>query len=395
MFLNATMKDGKLHKNSYQRFWNENQDRKWRATIKGPYFANKVPSENDKILPASAVIGAASAFGLASLLPLNVPANKPLMYCGNTDLIQSQICIENGFIYKCKNGTFEVKCSRNSQNLVNSTNFDNFKNVDNSTMTVNVNIERSKENSTNNNLLTCERKVMTCDEEKEKDEGIYCKSKTLYSAQEIFCNSTSVLKSSKSNKTIEVLNCYKGKLPENEASFIPTTTTSTEAPFTTTTEKSLSIGAQMHIFMLKLLGKYEVLEKNKIPEKIESTTEIPKVEPQWIPKALEILPPTTTTTTPEPPFEWKLKMPAWMRGGSTFDDYIYEDPPPGSLGVHYEVQKMQKQFGFTTAKPLYPMIVKVYLTTTTQKNLITTIESSTKITTEDYSNSNEFYDFDT
>ncbi|KAG5669893.1 hypothetical protein PVAND_000184 [Polypedilum vanderplanki] len=395
LFYSAGMKDGKYYSNDYHRFWNENQDRKWRATTKGPYFANKVPSENEKILPASAVIGAAAAFGLASLLPLNVPANKPLMYCGNTDLMQSQIRIENGFIYKCKNDTFEVKCSRNSQNLFNSTNFDSVKN---STITFNENLnvtdnENVEEND--NNSLSCERKVITCDEEKQNDEGIYCKNRTLYSAQEIYCNSTSILKSSKSNKTIEVLNCYKGNLPENQASFIPTTTTSTEASITTTTEKSLSIGAQMHIFMLKLLGEYEVLEKNKNPEKIESTTEIPKVEPQWIPKALEILPEittesTTTTTTPEPPFEWKMKIPAWIRGGGS--DYIYEDPGPGVLSLHYEIEKMQRQFRLTTTHSPWGL-VKVYLTTTTEKNLITTTESSTT-TIEEYSNSDEFYDFD-
>lgn len=40
----------------YDKRWNKNFDRKWRATTRAPYFQNKVPGEG-KILPANAVIG--------------------------------------------------------------------------------------------------------------------------------------------------------------------------------------------------------------------------------------------------------------------------------------------------------------------------------------------------
>ena len=43
------------------RRWDESDDRRWRATTQGPYFENKVPGE-DKILPASAVIGEFKCF---------------------------------------------------------------------------------------------------------------------------------------------------------------------------------------------------------------------------------------------------------------------------------------------------------------------------------------------
>jgi hypothetical protein len=39
-----------------RRRWDEDDDRRWRETTRAPYFENKVPGE-DKILPASAVIG--------------------------------------------------------------------------------------------------------------------------------------------------------------------------------------------------------------------------------------------------------------------------------------------------------------------------------------------------
>lgn len=38
------------------RNWDEDEDRRWRATTQAPYFDNKIPGE-DKILPASAVLG--------------------------------------------------------------------------------------------------------------------------------------------------------------------------------------------------------------------------------------------------------------------------------------------------------------------------------------------------
>ena len=38
------------------KMWNEEKDQNWRKSTRAPYFENKIPEE-DKILPASAVIG--------------------------------------------------------------------------------------------------------------------------------------------------------------------------------------------------------------------------------------------------------------------------------------------------------------------------------------------------
>ncbi|KAL7042496.1 hypothetical protein ACKWTF_001160 [Chironomus riparius] len=89
--------------------WNQEKDKKWRESTRAPYFENKIPGNQEKI-PASAIVGAAKAFGLVSLLPLNVPPGKPLMYCGNTDLIQSQIRINNEATYVCNNAKIEISC---------------------------------------------------------------------------------------------------------------------------------------------------------------------------------------------------------------------------------------------------------------------------------------------
>lgn len=349
---------------------------------------------------------AATAFGLATLLPLKVPANKPLMYCGNTALIQAEIRIENGLVYRCRNGTFEARCPKivenatvvdnsKSDEISTVTFFDNYKeNVEDQNIKLNIeeeyfddttveNIEESELNSTESNSTNCEKRKIICDEE-EIQKGIYCKNGTLFSAKEIFCNSTTILKATKSNKTIEILNCYKGKLSENQASFIPTTTD--QAPTTTTTtEKSYSIGAQMHIFMLKLLGKHQILEKKK--------NEI-KEEPKWTPEALEILPKsttqrTTTTTTPEPPFKWMMKIPSWMRGGDNLYSFDYEEPGPGVVSLHHTILGMQRQFGLTTTTSSWGL-VKVYLTTTTEESLTTTTELPITTTTDEYSY--EIYD---
>jgi len=62
LFFGAGMQSGYLwgrpsYSDSYnRRRWDEEEDRKWRATTQAPYFENKIPGE-DKILPASAVIG--------------------------------------------------------------------------------------------------------------------------------------------------------------------------------------------------------------------------------------------------------------------------------------------------------------------------------------------------
>ncbi|CRK93766.1 CLUMA_CG007294, isoform A, partial [Clunio marinus] len=101
--------------NPYRHVWNDKDDREWRATTKAPYFENKVPGL-ESFLPAAAVVGAATAFGLASLLPLNVPENKPLMYCNTTEIAQTRIKLYEN-IYSCVNKSILISCPKIEENL--------------------------------------------------------------------------------------------------------------------------------------------------------------------------------------------------------------------------------------------------------------------------------------
>lgn len=169
------------------------------------------------------------------------------MYCGNTDIIQSQLRINNNDIYVCNKNKIEILCSKNSesQKCVNEELSDGF--MDN----------------------------------------IYYSDGTLKSTMPLFCNSTITV-----NDELTLLNCYDGQMPRNEMSFIPTTT-STESPFfapTTTTPKPLSFGANLHVIFLKIIGKSRDLE---------TTTQKPEIFPytesmSWHPEALTIPPETTT-----------------------------------------------------------------------------------------------------
>jgi hypothetical protein len=46
--------------NSHRRSWDSEEDRRWRATTKAPYFENKVPG-SESYLPAAAVVGKINA----------------------------------------------------------------------------------------------------------------------------------------------------------------------------------------------------------------------------------------------------------------------------------------------------------------------------------------------
>lgn len=249
-------------------------------------------------MPAAAVVGAATAFGLASLLPLNVPVNKPLMYCNSTDIAQTQIKFE-GNIYFCANNSIAISCPR-------SVTFDN---------------------TTFDECLS-QNKTLQCDL-KDDVENVYCTNGTLLNRVATMCNSTTMLNGTNTNETTPILNCYPGSLPDQQAAFIPT-----EAPITTTTEKQLSIGAKMHIFFLKLIGKGDVLEKKETTESPFEANPRLSSEAKWIPEALTIPPETTTqaetteyisttptTTTTEAPFMYAYKIPLDLGNGTWGTQY--------------------------------------------------------------------------
>lgn len=202
---------------------------------------------------------------MASLLPLNVPAHKPFLYCNKVRVAQSKIQLD-GNIYTCGAYSILVSCPRT---LENATIIDEC---------LNARLECDIPDSLNN---------------------VYCSDATLFSRQANVCNSTKTVLVGEYTST--TLNCYPGALPEKLASFIPTITERPE-------EKKLSFGASVHVFLLKLSGQYDVLkvkEDNCDYEFCEVDPQVVEKEKQtrWIPEALTISPELTgeTHSSTQPP----------------------------------------------------------------------------------------------
>lgn len=183
------------------------------------------------------ITGAATAFGLATLLPLNIPANKPLMYCNHKNIAQMPIQIDDS-IYTCVGDKIVVSCA-----IVN---------------------ER------------CFSRIMECDL-KNNFESLSCTNAMLISRMPIVCDSTRI----RDTPNLTVLDCFEGELSEAMAAFIPTTT---KAP----SVKGPSFGAIVHVFLLHLIGKGEVLKKEISATKLSTDQAIPMRENEspWIPEAL-------------------------------------------------------------------------------------------------------------
>jgi hypothetical protein len=218
------------------RSWSSDDDSKWRSTTQAPYFANKIPG-SDKKLPAAAVIGAATAFGLVSLLPLNVPANEPLMYCDDSEIAQSPMRIR-GRTYSCSSGRFEI-----SFPLEHST-----------------------------RLCECHNQTVDCGYGKYSDD-FHCSGQTLFSKLPITCFHFET-----KNRR---LYCYVNEFPDDEGSFIPT-----KAPITS--EKELSLKSKTHIFFMNLVGKSDVIEKARKGSKAKPTASPDPHKVPWVPEALTI-----------------------------------------------------------------------------------------------------------
>lgn len=174
---------------------------------------------------------AATAFGLRSLLPLNVPPRMPLIYCKRSEYQMKQATIElDGEFYFCRKDKFIIGCSISSRN-------DN-----------------------GHECLSTSTKLFFCDG-------------AIRSNLHIFCNATRYT-SRVMGRTLE---CYYGKLKSESASFIPVKVT---PPLPSTSavkvKSSLSFSAQMHKFLMKLIGYSSEIESDAM---------------EWIPEAL-IMPQT-------------------------------------------------------------------------------------------------------
>jgi hypothetical protein len=378
LFYGAGMHSGYMwgNRNSYRdnRRWDEEEDRRWRATTKAPYFENKVPG-SEVILPAAAVVGAATAFGLASLLPLNVPSNKPLIYCNqnSSDIAQAQILI-NGRVYQCINETIlyaDISCPKSIENNETSTlsPAENIESTTDSQMTA---------SSINKTQINCneEPKIMQCD----TADSIYCMNGTLMSRIDIFCNSTTLLNGTTNlNNSMLALTCYEGLLQAKLTAFIPTTTT-TEAPITTT-QKSLSFAAKTHLFFLRLIGKGDAVKKPEttttpIPEEIPQQS-IDESPPAWVPEALTIPPDTTT----EPPTTSTTQKMVWMMKSLK----VNEDGKHTLTPVHESLQTvLESTYAIDRNNWMFAdnMYTRVVSTTEAPKNLTENIQTSTETPVE-------------
>ncbi|XP_070496775.1 putative uncharacterized protein DDB_G0282133 [Chironomus tepperi] len=144
-----------LFENNDQRQWTNDDELKWLATTKVPYFDNKVPGL-DCILPAAAVLGAKNAFKVSTLLPLDVPQGKHLLSCNATDLLQSRIKLD-GMIYDCNNGDITLSCL------------------------------------THGGLIDeCEGQTLQCDNDNYNFEKVWCSNGTLISSSDIECRNALV-----------------------------------------------------------------------------------------------------------------------------------------------------------------------------------------------------------
>lgn len=193
--------------NNHNHHWTEDDEMKWQATTKAPYFENKVPGL-ECTLPASAVLGATTALKASNLLPLNVPIGKPILSCNASELLQAQINLD-GIIYDCRGPSIIMSCPRyDASNVLKD---------------------------------ECRDETLECDVRMPHNtRSVSCTNGTLISNQVIVCKSATLMEHK------NVLNClYKHNLD----SVIPLTTLApprvnnqprpTSRPITTTTESLL------------------------------------------------------------------------------------------------------------------------------------------------------------
>lgn len=250
--------------------------------------------------------GAAHAFGLTSLLPLNVPSKKPLMYCNSTEINQTQIQI-SGNIYSCVENIIAIYCPRRV----------GFKTVDG-----------------------CANKILECDKENSKD-NLSCENGVLTASTDVVCNSTVVQFIPTLNETRKILQCFPGSYPKNLESFIPTTT---EAPVTATTKKELSFGTRIHNFFLGLFGVSDDDEVtlNKDVSSDDSGND-------WIPEALT-LPPDYELPDQEYPFSLEYQLIRNVKGRTI----VVKQHP-----VEESAEKVWLKLHFEHGVTLPPFVAKV------------------------------------
>ncbi|KAL7042491.1 hypothetical protein ACKWTF_001158 [Chironomus riparius] len=171
----------------------------------GMYSGGAVVDDSSSLHNNGLTAGAATSSGLKSSIPFDVAPGKPLIYCGTSKYIQSQIRINNEDIYFCNKKRIETSCLNQAHH-------------------------------------ECSDERMQCDLDDGILDNMYCQDDTLFSKALISCNSTTV--AYKKSEKLTILNCYE-VLVQNSQSI--------------STKKPLSFRANVHIFLLNLIGQSEIL----------------------------------------------------------------------------------------------------------------------------------------
>lgn len=256
------------HYNSKLPAWSDREDRQWRLTTRAPYFENRIP-QSPKVLSATVVIGflilchqkmisvsqfvlgAASAFGLTTLLPLNIPKRQPLIYCPNQELEQARIKLDGKF-YSCIDAYIQIECSNDEP--ISTT---------------------AGENDSGEGCV--DRKVSTGAED--IDEALIYMDGVLMSTLPIVCDSIT------GNEDSTTIDCYYGELPLQMTSFIPTT----ENPVTTTERAVESIPwyKKVQKFFCNLF-RLNDKSSSEIPETSDKKSDDLFDSDAWYPDALTL-----------------------------------------------------------------------------------------------------------
>lgn len=207
----------------------------------------------------STLSGAATAFGLKTLLPLNVPEQNPLMGCPETDLLQSAIKLD-GRTYSCVDSLIQITCSEKDPLMTTS-----------------------NPNDDDANTEDCVDKTINCNSVEFSDENLLCESGILTSISAVVCDSFEIV----GDIPITVLNCHYGELPTRLASFVPTTESS--IPQTTIKpEEDSSLFGVVKSFFGNILKKVNLGsdEETSVGETTESIFD--QMDGNWVPEALPV-----------------------------------------------------------------------------------------------------------
>lgn len=307
------------------RRWGYNDERNWRYTTRPSYFHNRVPGMG-MALPAAAVLGAATAFGVYSLLPLNVPPGKPLLSCNTTMLNQIDMMF-NDKIYTCVNGTIAFACPLTAEEKFNLTGVavpivstttmlpidsttiistttaflsttqesvsvlsDTTTSVNNDTSTSapDIDIRFLEDNSSTtekptvkndtspsaNDTAVCRPEKLTCLHVMEKSKyNLNCFNHTVLATSNMICNGTFTRNNTGEfkNETRIVLRCYNGYLDPSKEVLIPTSVPATAAE-STTKSSFQKFKDKAYGFLMWTIGRSDLV-KDPIP-----TTTTPKPE---------------------------------------------------------------------------------------------------------------------